>query len=259
MVWSYLQGASAQTLVNTNASATYGSNVSAGTKLIVLIGCGGSTPTLTSVQDGSGNNFTQGAFIKGSVSLGTIAALYFLDTPAGSVGTKPTVTVIWSSNQDTTVTLLELSGLLPGNTTACLDGTPGTVQATETASFSQPAYSSSVANEFLISYTCDNGGGVTGTRPAGYTDATTGPGSSGSSLDFNTSSATNSMLCYKNSTGGAESGNWGFAGGTLTGAAFIVAAFQIPAVILPPVYPTPSNRVVTVPFFAGVAGAQHSR
>ena len=76
------------------------------------------------------------------------------------VGTKPTITATWASGGGLGLVVQEVSGLLAGNTTAMVDGTPGTLTGSTTSTGS-PTYSSTAANEFLVSAYADIGNGVT--------------------------------------------------------------------------------------------------
>lgn len=213
---------------NTQAVAYSTANLSSGTKLIAVIGCdnSGTADVISSVTFGAGNNGTQCGFLNSTTDLVDVA-LYAMDTPAGVVGTKPTVTVTFNAGQTPACSLviLEVSGLATGNTTAAmLDGTAATAAFAAAASDAQPSYSSTAANEFLVVCEADNGGPQTVTQPGGYT-------LNGSSVTNNGNA--NAAIAYKNSTGGAESGTWTF-GGTTTGTALLVVAFKIPAGAAPP-------------------------
>ena len=122
MAWSVLQSAG-QTI--TNLAATFTSNVSAGTKIIVALSTSAPGASVTSVKDGASNSWTQIATVsEGSYCFG---ALYALDTPAGDVGTKPTITAVLSGGGSSSYLMVqEVSGLATGNTLAAMcDGTPG--------------------------------------------------------------------------------------------------------------------------------------
>jgi hypothetical protein len=134
-----------------------------------------------------------------------------------------------------------------------LDGSVAFAGFAAAASDAQPSYTSTVANEFLVSLEADNGGPQTVTQPTGYTLA---PGS------ITNNANCDAALAYKNSTGGAESGTWTF-GGTTTGTELGVVAFKVsgagPPTSGPPMFPGMVSRPVVVSGFAGPAGANHSR
>jgi len=227
MAWSVLQSASAST-----TSVTFGSNLSSGTKLIAY--CGSVTfqaiPAPTAVKDGSNNAFTEVAVTTGTAGPSSFwpnLSVWVLDTPAGDVGTAPTITVTWSgSPANTAVLVQEVSGLAAGTG---IDGTAGLFGSGATSSSqSQPAYSSSASNEFLISAGCWDGVNQSAAL-SGYT------------LDANSIQPSGSeqlAVGYANSTGGAESGTW--TGVSNAGdVALIVLALPLPAAGAPPV-PLPS-------------------
>lgn len=233
MGWNVVQSASsAATGTATTKAATYGSNVSAGNKLICYIGVSfNTTLSVSSVKDAAGNSMTQVGFLADGTNTVAIA-VYAMDVPAGDVGTAPTITVTLSRSSDCSVDIQEVSGLAPGNTLAAMiDGTCATSSSAGGSSIAQPSYTSTAPNEFLVSVEADNGGPQTATQPSGYT------------LDahaVNSNSFANICPSYKNSAGGAESGTWTFSG-TTTGTALAVVAFKLAAAA--PVIPA----VVTAP------------
>src|SRR5581483_4610183 len=210
MAWSVLQGAGhvADIVQNGLISATFATaNLTSGTKLIaaVSVGDNGSGITVTGVSDGT-NAFTQVGFKSYANSDGGVY-LFALDTPAGDAGTKPTITATTASvtGSGAPITIQEVSGLLAGNTTAMLDGSPGTAAGSTGTSTTSPAYSTSAASEYLVAVYGDYEDAVTTwTNPAGYTGATAGPGSAAAATGANTSNTSNLELAYKNSAGGAE-------------------------------------------------------
>lgn len=214
MAWSRLQSKANGAINASSVSATFTSNVSAGTKLIAwVIGDNNTSFSVSSVKDGAGNTFTSIASTGFSNSV--LGSCYAIDTPAGDVGTTPTITVTVSATvADVSVLIQEISGLAPGD---AHDGTPGTSTAVAAASVAQPAYTSSAANEYLATFFGDDGQGQTATVPSGYTaDAS------------NVTSSSADAICvgFKNSTGGAESGTWTFTG-PIGNDGFIVVAFKL--------------------------------
>jgi len=225
VAWARLQSASGTAgSGNATVSATFTTaNVTAGSKLIAVASLGSSATVLvTSVKDGALNAMTQMAVASGTVGGNfTYVSLWAMDAPAGDVGTKPvfTATNDNSAAASPSLLVLEVSGLVTGNTAAMLDGTPGTVQSSIAGSgnATSPGYSSAAVSEFLVSVFGDQGAGVTATSPAGYTADPNG---------VNTSGNANAQLAYKNSTGGAETGVWALSGADAYGV--ILAAFRIP-------------------------------
>ena len=217
MAWSVLQsvgglGSGASTI------ATYTSNVSAGTKLIAYFSAfSGSTITVTSVKDAAGNTMTQVGYLWSATS-GTGAGIFAMDTPAGDVGTKPVITALLSNGSFGAMVIQEVSGLAVGNTLAAMvDGTAAATAFAAGASHAQPAYSSTAAGEFLVSYCGDQGGPQTMTKPAAYTiDAHA----------VNNNASADCCPSYTNSAGGAESGTWTYSGSTV-GSNILVVAFKL--------------------------------
>lgn len=217
MAWSVLQSASLAKTGGTTTAVAFGTNLSSGTKIIVATVVSGNT-TVASVKDGAGNSAT---LIASKVS-GVVASayLYAMDTPAGDVGTTPTITVTWNASTPATAILIqEVSGLLPGNTTAMVDGTPGTLTNNTTGSIGPPSYTTTAANEYLVYMYADDGGPLTWTVPGGYT---------GDANGVNGSSNTDIQIAYANSTNGTETGQYSITG-TAAEWFLIMAAFKLPA------------------------------
>lgn len=183
------------------ASATFGSNLSAGTKLIAecVIGTTGST---LSFADGSGHSFV--ALISSSTLF--TRGLFVFDTVASMVGTKPTLTVSGSGVAfGNAFVCAEVAGLAPGTTTAaCLDGTAGQASASNSGNFTPTwgAYTSSAPGELLVAAYGDGGDAGSTASPQGSPwTALTG--------NQNGNSASNALIVFKDSTGGTESASWG--------------------------------------------------
>jgi hypothetical protein len=236
MAWSVLQSASGTG--TSSATATFGSNASSGTKIIAFCACD-LTESFT-VADAAANAWTSmGAITGGSGSNKVGVQLFALDTPAGDVGIKPAIKATASGGSPNVgIVVMEVSGLLAGNTTAMLDGTAATVAETPVSPQSQPAYTSHASNEFLVSCLGDNGNSVTYAL-SGYT-----PDSS----NINGSANTDVLIYYKNSTNGAESGSW-TTSGTPTMSGLIVVAFKLAAggVTPAPFYPSPHPAQARIP------------
>jgi hypothetical protein len=219
VTWSVLQSAG-KLGSGSSTAETYTSNVSAGTKLVAYFSAFGSSSfTVTSVKDAAGNAMTQVGFLYSATS-GTGTGIFAMDTPAADVGAKPVITALISNGSFGSIVIQEVSGLAVGNTLAAMiDGTAVTTAFAAGASHAQPAYSSTAANEWLVSYCGDQGGPQTMTQPTGYT------------LDahaVNTNSSADCCPSYKNSTGGAESGTWTYSGSTI-GSNIMVVAFKLAA------------------------------
>lgn len=195
MAWSVAQSAKGENFGSSVAATFTAANVSSGNKIIVVLASAFDAAP-SSVTDAASNAWTP-LGSGGSASEPTVF-LYGLDVPAADAGTKPTITVAIAGPLDLKMIILEVSGLLAGNTTAMLDGTPGTLGGS-TANTGSPAYSSAAAGEFLL---CAYGSD-TGTAPAG-------PG--GWTLDANSGTGADATCsaAYTNSTGGAETS--GFTG-----------------------------------------------
>ena len=109
MAWSWLQSASASPGVVGTASVTFTTaNVSAGSKIICCVAFGATgADSITSVKDGAGNSLTNLATVSGTVGGNfTLVALYAMDTPAGDVGTKPTISAVLTTVNSPSVSIL---------------------------------------------------------------------------------------------------------------------------------------------------------
>jgi hypothetical protein len=228
MAWTRIQSAEAG-FFGTAVTATYGTNVSSGTKLIAYVTSGFSDAP-TSVKDAAANAFT----LLGSVATAAGSVwLYARDTPAGDVGTKPAITATFPSSNGQAILVQEVSGLLAGNTTAMIDGTPGTKSGT-TAATGSPTYSSTAASEYLI---CAYGAATATTAPTVLSGWTGDPNNTGGSGGGGAA-----VVEYKNSTGGAETS--GFTGADTSGWSILTVAFKLtaaaaPAAAVPPLLKGP--------------------
>ena len=125
--WSVLQSATA-TSVGTTVAATFSTaNLSSGSKLIALVVIAGNNVASlsTTVSDGHGNNFTSIATLPSVTTTKSLMGLFYLDTPAGDVGTKPTITATGAISNGASISIQEVAGLAPG----APDGTAGTLNA----------------------------------------------------------------------------------------------------------------------------------
>jgi hypothetical protein len=241
--WSVLQSNS-DSGGAASLSVTYTSHVTSGTKLIAFISWGaGGSYTITSVKDAAGNAMTQVAFVSGVAPSdgGDVgAAWYAMDTPAGDVGISPDITVVFSGSGGISPSMLiqEVSGLLAGNTTAMMDGTPSTTVGSPDPAVAA-AYSSTAAGEYLVAMYGDEGEGVTWTVPSGYTaDANS----------VNDSFESDIMVASRNSSNGSETASIAVTSGI--GNAVILGAFQLAA---------GGGAAPTVPFQQQQRGWRNSR
>lgn len=210
MGWSVVQSAkkTATATAATTGAATFGTNLSFGTKIIMAV----TVPfgTVTGVSDG-----THALTLIGRKTATCDVSLWAMDTPAGDVGTQPTITATISGSTQSSLVLQEVSGLLAGNTTAMADGTLGSNSGTgNSGSTGSPSYTSTASNEYLVSAYGDDGGPLTWTKPSALTADTN---------SVNTNSYANSALAYGNSTNGTEAGSWALAGTSANWATLLVA------------------------------------
>ncbi len=243
MAWNIIQSAGSGS-VSGNPSATYGSNLSSGTKLVALVGLTANFATSripTAVKDAASNSFTCIANSPTGQTQGNYppsVSLWVLDTPAGDVGTAPAITATApASTNHSVLVIMEVSGLKTG--TSVIDGTAGSALQASSASVTQPSYSDTAASELLFSLAAEGGNNTTVTN-SGYTlDSHSVQGGFGTQFQAG----------YKNSTGGAESGTW--TGDDASNAiAMLVAAVQLaggqnatatPAVLAAPAsFPAPA-------------------
>ena len=193
MAWNHLQSASA-TANTGSAVVTYGSNVSAGTKLIAVVAA--EVGAVSSIKDGTGNAMTQ----LDEIAYEPItAAIFAMDTPAGDVGTTPTITATLGSNGGSAILVQEVSGLLAGNTTAMIDGAVVANDGNNSGPAVTGAYSSGAAGEYLLAVAGDPGNFVTFGTPGGYT---------ADPNNLNANNLAEVIAAYKNSTGGSESASF---------------------------------------------------
>lgn len=250
MSWSHLQSNSAA-----NASCTYTSNLSAGTKLIAVTTV--FATTCPSVKDGANNSFTKLASVLMNNNSGKgEVALWAMDTPAGDVGTTPTITQ-GSGSSFTTLLIQEVSGLLAGNTSAMLDGTAGTSFAAASTSLACGTYGSAAANEYLVAVYGDD-------QTTGGVHPTAASGSATYTLDaanIASGSAECSAVAYGNSTGGTETCTFTLSSANSNDQGTIFVAFKLAggAATPAPVSLVMVNRPAFIVSNSGWRGAGHSR
>lgn len=230
MAWAHVQTAdNFLSAAGNGFTVTFGTTPTTGNKIIVAVVSTTPGPTIT-VKDGNSNALTQ---LSSVTNTGLVQALLFAyDVPA----TPSTTLTISSSNATMGAVAQEVSGLLAGNTSAMLDGTPGTTTGSiSTGSASGPTYSSTAANEYLVQVFDDFGNSATVSTPSGYT------GMDGE----NTNAVNNTLIAYKNSTGGSETVSWSSSnswGGSTDQYALIAVAFKLAAGGSSPI-PLPPNVV----------------
>ena len=138
MAWSRIQSAktAATTTGATTVAATFGTNLSSGTKIIAAVAL--PYGTVTGVSDGTNPLTLIG---RKTVTNLLDVSLWAMDTPSGDAGAKPTITATLTNTTQGSMVIQEVSGLLAGNTTAMADGTLGSNTGTGGSSTGSPAYS----------------------------------------------------------------------------------------------------------------------
>lgn len=214
MAWGAVQSKSASASGATTLSVTTTGAPVTGNKLIGWASDGeSSSASVTSIKDSNAVALTSLASVVETGSASAALALFAYDVPAS---VSSTFTATYSGTGGHGILVQEVSGLLTGNTSAMLDGTAGTAHTSGTSLAA--TYSSTASNEYLASGYGDDGFGITGTKPTGYTADLN---------NVNTSSNANLMVAYTNSTGGSEANTW-----TTNGAddmCVITVAFQLAA------------------------------
>jgi len=227
VAWSRVQSASGGPTAGTSATITLGQSPVQGNKLIVLAGTdsvSGATFTATlgatSLVNISGaQQFNDAGEVSGAV--------FVVDVPV-----SPSSTITITSNQAGASVYgyaIEVSGLLAGTTTAIIDG--GAWPAPShggTTTYSGPSYTTTASNEFLIGTYTDNGGPTTYAAAGGYTLDPTSAGPPPTSAGINSNASGDSVIVYKNSTGGAESAPFSLSG-SAAGWISNLAAFKLAA------------------------------
>ncbi len=225
------------TVSSGNPAVTFTSNLASGGKILAAIcvsNSSGGVEPVSAVKDGAGNNLTK---LKSVVLTGAVfVELWGCDTPAGDVGTTPTITATVSTNFGATMLLQEVPGLLAGNTTAMLDGSASQNNGTASPA-TTGAYSSTAAGEYLIGIYGDPGDGVTVSNASGYTADTANVNANGFATLF---------VDYKSSTNGAESASWTMSGSAVDGWETILVAFKLAAAGGSPAMPPRSGRRTAV-------------
>ena len=244
MTWTHLQSNSATSAeggLSGTVAATFTSNLTAGSKILVAIAVNAATggpDAVVGVSDGT-NALTE---LTGVTTTGEgWLDLWYEDTPSGLVGTKPTITATLGAVADSygaTILIQEVSGLLTGS--SGVDGTIGTNTGSSTGPATGGSYSSSAANEYLCAIYGDVGNGVTVTNATGSTTYTP------DANNVNASGNATLFFDYGNSTNGPETASFALSGTAAW--ATILVAFQLGS---PPVIITPA----TLPRVIGIGQA----
>jgi hypothetical protein len=202
---------------STKAVAFSTANLTSGTKLVAVVAASGNmTSTTVTCKDGAGNTFTQLA-VKAMNNAATNGQVYVfaIDTPAGDVGTKPTITATFSNAPAASILIQEVPGLATGTTLAAMvDGTPGTGSGNAIGATGSPSYASTVSGEYLVAVYGDNGGPTTWAKPAALTSDPAG---------VNSNSIADIALAYGSSTGTTEAESWSLTGTGTPWATFLLA------------------------------------
>jgi RHS repeat-associated protein len=144
----------------TSLAATPGSNVTAGNRIVVVVGVWNNGAIANDVTDSAGNTYTKVA--DQVASDGTEESVWTAPVTAGG-GTKPTVTAMADSSADIGIAVLEYSGLSTASGTASVDrtatangttGSAGTVSSGATAGVT-------AGNELAVGAYVDSGFGDT--------------------------------------------------------------------------------------------------
>lgn len=247
MAWSRLQSAHSAVGFG-NATATFGSNLTAGSTMIAVAITEGTGFTTSGVADPSSNAFVKMAAQALGGTRGEIS-LWALNTPAGDAGTAPGIKMTASGGTNSLIFIQEVSGLATGATLAALmDGTPGgwSGSVNNNGTTTNPTYSSTAASEYLVS-------AATGSTlsfssgPAGMTQDANELAASGGNFGV--------YFAYANSTNGAETAVWtrGAVGGA-DQAGTILGAFKLSSTAH-----TATASLTVTPSFTAVRVRGHSR
>lgn len=252
MAWSSLQSNSG-TSASSNPAVAYTTNLTSGSVLIAAVSLSSSQAgdvalnAVATCADGSSNSLTYiGAVLQGASGyLGLFAAT----TPAGDVGTQPTITATVNGlidNFGCSLLVQEISGI-----SATPDGTFATGNGTASPA-TTGSYSSAVASEYLAVAYGDPGFSVTETTPSGY---------SADASNISNNGSANVSVFYKNSAGTSESASI-----TLSGSAnwmTLIVAFPLAGGAGTPGPPLPQRVMAGPPAVvvsgSGWRGANHSR
>jgi hypothetical protein len=169
---AYVQQASAHGANKTSLAVTPTTNVTAGNRLVVLVGVwASSNTTAKSVTDSAGNTYVE--VLHFTASDGTEMSVWTAPITSGG-GTKPTITATVTASADVGVTALEYSGLSAVTDASVVDQAAhatGTTSGSATVSSGTTA-ATTASNELALGLYVDSGFGDTLTAGAGYTART---------------------------------------------------------------------------------------
>ena len=156
----------------TTVAVTPSANITAGNRLIVLVGAwSNGAATAKSVTDAAGNSYVEIQHFKASEN--TELSVWTAQITAGG-GTKPKITVTGTAKADIGAAALEYSGLSTAAGAAAVDQLAqksGTTSAAATVSSGATA-ATTAANELAMGFYVDSGFGDTLTPGSGFTART---------------------------------------------------------------------------------------
>jgi hypothetical protein len=153
----------------TSLAATPATNITAGNRLIVLVGVWASGgPTASGVTDTAGNHYTEVQHFKASDN--TELSVWTAPITAGG-GTRPTVTATASARADIGVAVLEYSGVSAVNDATVVDKAAQATGTTTTAGTvsSAATAATTTSNELALGFYVDSGFSDTLTAGTGFT------------------------------------------------------------------------------------------
>jgi hypothetical protein len=169
---AFVQQTNAHGLNKTSLAVTPTANVTAGNRLVVLVGIWASArPTARTVTDSANNTYVE--VLHFTASDGTEMSVWTAPVTNGG-GTKPTITATPTATADVGVTVLEYSGLSSVADATVVDQAAqatGTTTGSATVS-SGPTSATTGSNELALGLYVDSGFGDSLTAGAGYTART---------------------------------------------------------------------------------------
>jgi hypothetical protein len=169
---TFVQQVSAHSLGVTSLGVTPTSNISAGNRLVVLVGVWSSAGATTkSVTDSAGNTYTEVLHFQASEQ--TELSVWTAPISAGG-GTKPKITATPTAKADVGIAALEYSGLSTASGTGAVDQTSqktGTTSGAATVSSGATA-ATSAGSELALGFYVDSGFGDTLSAGSGFTSRT---------------------------------------------------------------------------------------
>ena len=169
---AFVQQVSSHAVNVTSRAVTPSSNITAGNRLVVLVGVwNNSGPTAKSVTDSAGNTYTEVLHFKASDK--SEMSVWTAPITVGA-GTRPAITVTATARADVGVAALEYSGLSSASGTGAIDqtsqNTGKTAAAATVSSGATPA--TTAGNELAVGFYVDSGFGDTLTAGTGFTTRT---------------------------------------------------------------------------------------